>query len=312
MPRHPLRPVRQRIEAALLHAVGALARALPFQRASDLGAALGHGAYRVLGRRRLIAVENVARTLGPSPLGSTPDALVEKAFAQLGRSFLEFLALPALTPAERLGRVEFEGFEFAEESRREGKGAVLVTGHFGNWELFGAAFVVRYAPVKYLLPRQTNPWSDRYLNEVRRQLGIEPLLIEEDLRAAVRALRAGSYLAMLPDQDARGAGVHVPFFGRPASTHAGPARLAFGENVPIVVGVIERLERGKFRVRKVATLTPDVLRERKSEILRLTAEVTSALEGAIRARPDHWYWIHRRWKTPPPAEALSAAPNLRR
>jgi KDO2-lipid IV(A) lauroyltransferase len=310
MPRSLLRPVRQRLEAAGLRALGALARALPFDKASDLGAALGMVAYRVLGRRRRIALENVERALGPAPLGSTPDALVRRAFAQLGRTFLEFLALPAQRPEEFAARVDFEGFEPAEALARAGKGAVLVTGHLGNWELFGAAFGARYGPMKYLLPRQTNSWSDRYLNDVRRRLGVEPFVIEEDLRAAVRALRQGSFLGMLPDQDARRAGVHVPFFGRPASTHAGPARLAIAAEVPIVVGAMERAERGRFRARMLTMLEPDLSRERESEIVRLTAEVTHALEDAIRARPDHWYWIHRRWKTPPP-EGAGGAP-LRR
>ncbi len=299
MGRSPLRPLRQRLEAGSLRALGSLARALPFEQASDLGAALGIAAYRLLGRRRRIATENVERVLGSNPDGMTPDSLVRRAFSQLGRTFVEFLALPSRRPEDLLARIEFEGFEPIESLARARKGAVLVTGHFGNWELFGAAAGARYAPMKYLLPRQTNPWSDAYLNDVRRRVGVEPFMIETDMRAAMRALKAGSFLGMLPDQDARRAGIHVPFFDRPASTHAGPARLALAANVPLLVGVLERAGRGRFRARLLALLVPDPSRERESEVFRLTAEMTRALEGAIRARPDHWYWIHRRWKTPP-------------
>ena len=165
---------------------------------------------------------------------------------QLGRTFLEFLALPAQTREEIAARVTWEGYEPMEARAREGKGAVLVTGHFGNWELLGAAGCVHFGPMKYLLPRQTNPWSDAYLNEVRRRLGIEPLQIETNLREALRALRSGALLGMLPDQDARRAGVHVPFFGRLASTHAGPARMALAAGTPIFVGVAERDGPGHF------------------------------------------------------------------
>lgn len=307
MGRSPLRPVRQRLEAVALRALGAVARALPFERASDLGAAIGAAAFRVLERRRRIAIENIDRSLGASPGGQSSESLARQAFTQLGRTFVEFLALPALRPEELLSRVEFDHFEAIEDLARARKGAVLVTGHFGNWELFGAAAGARYAPMKYLLPRQTNPWSDAYLNDIRRSVGIEPFVIGTDMRAAVRALRAGSFLGMLPDQDARRAGIHVPFFGRPASTHAGPARLALAAGVPVVVGVNERAGRGRFRARLVAVLVPDPTREREAEVARLTAELTRALEEAIRARPDHWYWIHRRWKTPPEARPREAA-----
>jgi KDO2-lipid IV(A) lauroyltransferase len=136
---------------------------------------------------------------------------------------------------------------------------------------------------------------------------VEPLRIEENLREAVRALRAGSLLGMLPDQDARRAGVHVPFFGRPASTHAGPARMALAAGVPIFVGVAEREGKGRFRARLLRVLHPDSARDRDAEVLRLTAELTLALEEAIRERPDHWYWIHRRWKTPPSGPSASPA-----
>jgi len=104
---------------------------------------------------------------------------------------------------------------------------------------------------------------------------------------------------MLPDQDARRAGIHVPFFGRPASTHTGPARLAIAANAPIGVGVMERSGRGRFRARVLRVLTPDPSAEEEAEVRRLTVEMTKALEEAIRGRPDHWYWLHRRWKTPP-------------
>lgn len=282
-----------------------MARAIPFETASDLGAWLGSGAYVLLARRRGIAVENLTRSLGAAPGGEPAEIVARRAFRQLGRTFVEFLALPAHSPDALLRRVEFVGFEPLEEWSRAGHGALLVTGHFGNWELLGAAVGLRYRTMKYLLPRQTNPGSDDYLNEVRRRLGVEPIVIGYGMRAALRALRQGFFLGMLPDQDARRAGIHVPFFGRPASTHTGPARLAYGAGAPIAVGMLERSGRGKFRARLLRVLRPDRSREEGAEVLRLTREITEALEEGIRGRPDHWYWIHRRWKTPPPEAGVA-------
>lgn len=301
--RRPFRHLRQRLEILLLRAAGAWARSVSFERAGDAGAAVGGLLYRVLGRRRRIAVENIERALGPGGAGAPgldAHALARDAFRQLGRSFFEFLALPAQAPEALLQRVEFVGWEPILARAHEGKGAIMVTGHFGNWELLGAAFGIRTGGrVKYLLPAQTNEAADVYLNEVRRRLGIEPLTIGYGMRSGLRALREGSFLGMLPDQDARRAGIHVPFFGRPASTHTGPARLAVRTGSPIGVGLMERAGRGRFRARLRLVLVPDPNAAEAAEVERLTRAMTAEIEAGIRERPDHWYWIHRRWKTPP-------------
>lgn len=297
--RRPFRRTRQRLELILLRAAGAGARKLSFERASDLGAGVGALAWRLLGRRRRIAIENIERSLGETPAAS--EALAHAAVVQLGRSFVEFLALPAHSWESLLARIEFVGWEPILERAKEGKGAIMVTAHFGNWELLGAAFGAITGRMKYLLPEQTNLGADEYLNDVRRRLGVEPLTIGYGMRSGLRALRQGSFLGMLPDQDARGAGIHVPFFGRPASTHTGPARLAARTGSPIGVGLIERVGPGRFRARLRRVITPNPGATEEGEVLRLTSELTAEIEAGIRERPDHWYWIHRRWKTPPPA-----------
>jgi KDO2-lipid IV(A) lauroyltransferase len=310
--KRPFRPLRQAIEAGALRALGWIARSLSFERASDLGAFVGRAAWRLAGRRRQIAIDNVTQALGPEPQGVPAETIARRAVEQLGRTFVEFLALPAHSRESLLARIEFTGFEPTRAWIQEGKGALFLTGHFGNWELFGAAFGWTIAPVHYVLPRQTNPASDAYLNEIRRDLGITCHVIEDGMLAPMRALRRGAFLGMLADQDARKIGIHVPFFGRPASTLTGPARLAIAAKVPIVIGMMERAGRGRFRAWVVRTIQPSPGSDETAEIGRIAREVNEALEDVIRARPDHWYWIHRRWKTPPPAQAPAAETALRR
>ena len=300
MPRSPLRPLRHRFEAALLGALGFVARRLPFTWAGSVGGGVGRLAFAVLGRRRRIAVENIRRALGDPVDGTPAEGLARRAFEQLGRSFVEFLWLEGRRPEELAPLASLEELDPLLERAREGKGAVLVTAHFGNWELFGAAMRARGLPIRYLLPPQGNAASDAYFDAVRRSVGIEPVKIGFGMRDALRALRAGDCLAMLPDQDARRVGAHVPFFGRPASTHTGPARLAVRAGCPIAVVMIERTGPGRFRGRLDAMLLPREEAEEEDEVLRLTREITATIEAAVRRRPDHWYWLHRRWKTPPP------------
>jgi Kdo2-lipid IVA lauroyltransferase/acyltransferase len=306
VPRSPLRPLRHLLEALLLRAVGFLARALPFTGASALGASVGRLAFAVLARRRRIAVENIRASLGDPVEGTSAEDLARRAFLQLGRSFVEFLWLRGRRPEAWLARVTLEGYEPLAERSRQGKGMVLVTGHFGNWELLGATVRAKGYPIRYLLPPQSNSASDAYFNAVRRSLGIEPVTIGFGMRDALRALRSGDFLAMLPDQDARRIGIHVPFFGRLASSHTGPARLAVRSRCPIGVAYMVRTGAGRFHARLVPLLEPREGAEEEQEIRRLTAELTALLEDVIRRHPDHWYWLHRRWKTPPP-RAVDAA-----
>lgn len=308
--KRPFRPLRQAIEARALRALGWIARSLSFERAGDLGALVGRLAWRLLARRRRIAIDNIVQALGPTPGGEPAERIAHRSFEQLGRSFLEFLALPAHSPESLLARIELQGFEPARQWIAERRGVVFLTGHFGNWELLGAAIGWTYAPVHYVFPRQTNPASDAYLNEVRRKLGIGCYVIEDGMLPPMRTLKRGGLLGMLADQDARKIGIHVPFFGRPASTLTGPARLAIAAKAPILIGMMERAERGRFRARMVRMIEPSPDADERAEIFRMTREVNEAFEDVIRARPDHWYWIHRRWKTPPPhAAAVAPAPQ---
>jgi KDO2-lipid IV(A) lauroyltransferase len=292
------RPIRQKLEVQALRALGFIARALPFSWTSALGAGVGLVAYRLMGRRRRIAIENITRALG-----SEVDAasLARRTFAQIGRSFMEFLALPRLGARGILDRVDLIGYEAALEGSRRGKGAVMLTAHYGNWELLGAAVRAAGGPVQYLLPPQSNEGSDAYFDRIRGRLGIPSVKIGFGMRGALRALNEGALLGMLPDQDARKLGIHVPFFGRPASTLTGPARLAYRARCPIVIGLIDREPGLKFTSRVVATLAPDPHAEESREVERLTRAINDTIEAGVRRRPDHWYWLHRRWKTPPPA-----------
>jgi len=297
----PLRLLRHALETAALASLAFAARRLPFRAASALGSLLGAVAGRLLPRRRAIAEENLRSALG---LSKTEAArLARRVFRQLGRSFLEFLGLPARSPAELDRRITFdEGFARLEARARSGRGGVLLTAHYGNWEYLGAMVGRRLGGVAYVFPAQSNRGADGLLNATRAKLGVELIPMEEGMRRALKRLLRGGSIGLLADQDARKIGVHVPFFGRPASTLTGPARLAIRARCPIYVAVLDRARPGRFQVRSLAWIEPHEGADEGPEVRRLAGAINQALESAIRQRPDHWYWIHRRWKTPPPAE----------
>lgn len=256
-------------------------------------------------RRRLgaRASENLRSAMG--------DALTEsRREAVIGEMFSHFTALPA-----ELANYAFIGSRFldryvedeaalAEKCRLEESwrgGWIGLTGHLGNWELLGQwlAQKSRQPMAGILVKRQPNPHLNRRIEKIRGRQGMGTLYTDDPPHSIVRLLRSGHVIGLAADQDVISvASVFVEFFGRPALTPVGPARLALAANVPIAVGVALRTSRG-FKIQINPPIWPDRNRPREEEILRLTQEYTRQLEQIIREHPEQWAWFHRRWRTTP-------------
>ena len=143
-------------------------------------------------------------------------------FRNIGKTLLEILYIPALTPAKLERWVTIENRHYMDEALSGGHGAVILTAHFGNWEWMAARLVRAGYPLAAIAETQPNPGLDRLLNEHRAMVGLAPYARGNALVAAMKALKAGNVLGFLADQDAKANGVFVEFFGRPASTPKAP------------------------------------------------------------------------------------------
>jgi KDO2-lipid IV(A) lauroyltransferase len=199
--------------------------------------------------------------------------------------------------------VEILGFEEIEAVRREGRPLVLFTGHCGNWELLGAAVNCRGVGMVVVARSLDEPEQQEMLAGLRARFGTPT--IERGGEGAVRqllgTLRKGGALGMLIDQDSgKMDGVWVPFFGRPAFTPVGAAKIALKQKAAVVPVFIERLADGRHRVRFQPPLDlPD-------DPEKATAIMTAKIEEQVRRLPEQWVWMHRRWRrqpdpVPPPA-----------
>lgn len=274
-----------------------LTRLLPLGAACRVGSAMGTLAFSVFRVRRAVAVANVRRALG-----DTVDAprIVRDSYRNLGRSMMEYTAFARLSPDDVRAMVRFEGLEHFERVLGEGRGAVVFAGHFGNWELLGAAASANGYPISFLVGEQSNHRVDDLMNDLRRKQGIRIISRNVALKKVLRALKNNTFVALLADQDARRAGVFVDFLGRPASTARGPAMFAIRQGCPVVpafirrdggahVGIIER------------PIYADPALEGEEAVTALTQRFTDVLADYIRRYPEEYFWAHRRWKTPPPA-----------
>ncbi len=285
-------------ETVLARGMFAAARALPWRASLGVGTQLGdlvHG----LGLRRRVASDNLALAF-PEWSAAERARVLRAHYRELGRVALEYARLGELVHAEP-GRViaSFEGREHLERLIRGGRGAILVSGHFGNFELMGAA-LGRIHPTDFVVRPLANPGVETLIARQRTAAGIGEIPSDASLRRIYERLRANRWVGMLADQDARRAGVFVPFLGRPASTAIGPARISLATGAPIVTGFGWREADGRHRLVIDAPLeieAPDA----PDAALRLTLAHVRRLEQRIREHPDQWFWLHRRWKTTPPA-----------
>lgn len=300
--------LQHRVEYGLFVAAAALARLAGDAASARLGAALGRVAYRPVGIRRDVVEANL-RAAFPDRGDAWVRATAAGAYAHLGREALAMLRMASLDRAAVRARTRVPGLDRLRSALADGRGVVAVTGHLGNWELAGAALTARDVPLDVVVQRQQNPLFDRAINRTRRRLGMRVIERGRAPKLALRALRAGRAVGFVADQDARGAGVFVPFFGRPASTHRGPALLALRTGAPVFTVIGLRSPDGGYEVR-VEPVAAERDGDPDAAVRRLTAAFTARLEHAAKRSPEQYFWQHRRWKTRPPEEPDAGAAGI--
>ncbi len=224
-------------------------------------------------------------------------------FEHVGREALGLPRLLRLGLPEVRARLEvIEGTDVLREAFSEGRGVVMVSGHFGNWELAGSALAALGYPVDAVMQRLKNPQLNRLVQEMRERLGMGLIDRVGAWDRYVESLAAGRIVAFVADQDARMHGVFVPFFGRPASTHRAPALLALRTGAPFLIGGARRVGPQRYHG-WIVRLDPRPGLGVSEQVLDLTKRWAGELERRIRLSPEQYFWHHKRWKTTPPGTA---------
>lgn len=293
--------LNHRAEYALARTLETAVSALPEGAADAFGRRIGRAVLRLGIRRR--TVEANLRLAFPDAPDDWIARTVRGTYEHLGREAAAMLRLSRLEPQAVVERTEARGWDELQEAREGGRGVILVTGHYGNWEIAAAAVAARGVPIAAIVRRQGNRLVDARLDALRRKLGVETITQREAPSRVPRILRKNGVVGIVGDQDARRAGVFVPFFGRPASTHRGPALFALKLDAPVISAVARRLPGAGVRYEVAGERVPVVRTgDVEADVLRLTAELAARLEAQVREDPAQYFWFHRRWKTRAPEE----------
>lgn len=224
-------------------------------------------------------------------------------FRNFGRMLADFAHFPHWNRQNIERLIIYDGFENYARAESQGKGVMFLTAHFGNWELGSFAHGVYGYPCNFVVRELDNRLMDALINGYRCLSGGKAFEKKDFARQVLRAFSQGEAVGVLMDQNmVAGEGVFVDFFGRPACTTAGPARVARKTAVPIVLGlVIWDAKIGKYRLRFDSV--DWIKRADPEEEIRVnTANFTRLIEAYVRRYPEQWLWVHRRWKTRPPGE----------
>jgi KDO2-lipid IV(A) lauroyltransferase len=290
--------LKHRLEYLLLRGLSVTARTLSEKKAESFGSALGSFAFNIIKIRRSVALDNLNMAYPENNLKQNME-IARRLYSNLGRNLLEFMRLPDLASRDIFDKVNFIGREHFDQALKNGKGALLISSHFGNWELYAAAVANYGYPISMVVYEQNNRLSDKLMNDIRRLKKLGVIYKQNAPRAILKELSRNHFVAIVIDQDAGQDGLFVDFMGRPASTAKGPAVFAIRTGAPLLVGVIVRGEVGRHTGFVEPPIYANAENDKDAEIKRLTARMTEITEKYVRKYPDHWYWVHRRWKTQP-------------
>jgi Kdo2-lipid IVA lauroyltransferase/acyltransferase len=297
--------MRHRIEYALAWLVAKFIGLLPRPLARTAAILLSWTIYLLHHRLRNAGMRNLALAF---PEKSSPERarILRGVFTSLGRQLAEVCLFPKYSQQNIGNIVVYDGFENFESAFAQGTGVLFLTAHLGAWELSAFAHSLYGHPLHVVMRSLDNPYLDRMLREYRAMHGNSMLDKDDNVRGLLAAMKAGETAGVLMDTNMTPPqGVFVNFFGIPACTASGVARIALRTGATVVPGftIWDSVLR-RYRLRFDPALNLIRTGNDESDIVANTQLFTKVIEDYVRRYPDQWLWVHRRWKTRPPGEPL--------
>jgi KDO2-lipid IV(A) lauroyltransferase len=294
------------VEFACVALFGGLIRLLPRRGAMALGAAVGSIACVVFRHDRRVARANLDLVLADSVSPAEKRAMIRATFRRLGRVIMGLFWAPRLTAAHCAALVEGDAFwRTLRELQQRGKGAILVTAHYGDWELLCLATAAAGFPLLMVAEAMTNPGLERIFSYHRTCTGNRTVPPRHAVLKLFRALRRGERVAMMADVNGRRGrgGVWVDFFGRQVFNGTAMAELARRTQSAIVFAAMVPLSGGRFRVECREPIEATPTDDAEADVRELTQRVVDFHAELLRRDPRPWLWTYKRWKRKPADDA---------
>jgi KDO2-lipid IV(A) lauroyltransferase len=295
--------MRQRFEYAAAWPFIKILGILPRPLARAVAISLAQVVYLLHPRLRKVGMRNLAMAF-PEKSEAERARILRGEFTSLGRQLAEVCQLPRYTLENVEKVVVYDGFEHYEQARARRKGVLFLTGHFGAWELSAFSHSLHGHWMHIVVRPMDNVYLDRLITSYRTMHGNKTVAKNEFVRGLLSAMKAGEVVGILMDTNVTPPqGVFVDFFGIPACTASGLARIALRTDAAVIPGfTIWDKSLGKYRLRFDPAV--DLIRtgNLESDIQANTQKFTKIIEDYVRQYPEQWLWVHRRWKARPPGD----------
>ncbi len=287
-----LQDLAWRFEAVCVDVFVGIIRLLPVDTVSDLGGWLA---------KTLGPLTSVQKTVSRNLQLAYPDMTVDdrvtlsaKQWENTGRAFFELPIMDKIL--KEPGRVEIEGLERLEAIANDGKPVIFVSGHISNWEVMNVAILS--AKVRYMITYRSlnNPYVNERLKEWRFAYGVRSFAPKgsDGAKELMIALKEGTSVGLMNDQKFN-RGVPTPFFGHMAETAPGPTRLAQRFGTVLQPLTIRRLHKARFHVVVHEPISVDDTGRKSEDIDTTVCKISAFIEREVRANPEEWFWVHKRW-----------------
>ncbi len=258
---------------------------------------LGRAAILAVPRWRMqMAAANVQECLGVD--AERARQIAEDSLHRFGRMVVEVLRFPLLNKDNISEKVAVEGMEYLERAYAEGKGVIMCTGHYGNWELLGATVALHGYPMLSITRKQNNSYMDKAINEFRQMVGQKVTYNrgKHGLLAISRMLREKHLLGVLYDQDTNDDGVEISLLGKRSIIPLGAAALSRIYGSPILPIFLHNNDDGTCTAKIYPPLYTPHTQDKQRDFYDTTQKLVEVLEREIKAHPEMWFWLHDRWK----------------
>lgn len=292
------------IEYLFFRLAAAIAGRISYRTAGRVGAFVGGMVFALTGFRKKVTLDNLEHAF-PEMTDQQHRAIARGAFRNYGIALMEFLWAGSRPLEEIASVLQMPDEAIVADLRSRESGILFLSGHFGSWEfMIPAASQLFQRPIASLVQRQRNRRVDAIIDSYRSRFNNTTIAMGLSSRNVLRALAEKKVVVLLGDQSGPREAVFIEFFGRPAATHRGTAAFSLKTGSPIIMGFLIRQPDGTHALMIEEVDRSGLQGSYNENVDELTRRHVAILERWIRRYPDHWLWMHKRWKHAPPlAEA---------
>lgn len=270
-----------------------LIRIIPGGAAERFGMFLGRLAFKTSGKYRARTLSNL-RMCFPEMSGEERTTLAVKVFEHFGKTFVRFFREDKLSEEQIIASVELRGEEALKDAFETGKGVLMITAHFGNWERMAHVLTLKGYKLSVVARDANALRTTEMVNRMRGKAGLDVFSRGKAAREILRRLADNEAVGILVDQNTRE--ILVPFFGIPAGTNEGPAAIHLRTGSPIMMSFCFEKPDGTYCIELSRLDTGGATGDRKADIERIMTQVNDCIEKYVRAHPEQWLWMHDRWR----------------